>query len=254
MVFIMEFKNQKMSKRIKLIYLKNCFLAVHLHFKCKRIAKSDEMSFEERYKFGQKFVSKFHKDGHIKIHSYGKDNVPNDLKGCLFVANHQGRDDALVILETLKDVPTSVVINDARSHMFLLGPICDMLKAKRIKFNNLRDQYKVYNEMTEEISNHNRRYIIFPEAGYNNNKNNLLEFHTPGFTPAIKAKAPLIPICLYDSYKIYDDKTLKEVRAECHILKPIYYDEYKDLTKSEVALLVKERIQNKLDEIKLLKV
>ena len=33
-----------------------------------------------------------------------------------------------------------------------------------------------------------------------------------------------------------------------HYLKPIYYEEYKDLNKVELASLIKERIQEKIDE------
>ena len=97
-----------------------------------------------------------------------------------------------------------------------------------------------------------QRFIIFPEAGYKDNKNALQDFHTPAFSLAIKTKCPIIPFCLYDSWKAYnkDYAGYYKLQFQCHILPPIYYDEYKDLNKRELAALVKSRIQNKLDEIK----
>lgn len=42
---------------------------------------------------------------------------------------------------------------------------------------------------------------------------------------------------------------LRKVTTQVHYLKPIPYEEYKDLRKNELCDLVKERIQNKLDEV-----
>ena len=46
-----------------------------------------------------------------------------------------------------------------------------------------------------------------------------------------------------------NSNSLKPCVTQIHYLKPIEYDEYKDLNKTKLSELVKERIQEKLDEL-----
>jgi 1-acyl-sn-glycerol-3-phosphate acyltransferase len=45
-----------------------------------------------------------------------------------------------------------------------------------------------------------------------------------------------------DSYKVLDEKGSKKVKVQLHYMKPIYYDEYKDMTTNEIAAMVRDRI------------
>jgi 1-acyl-sn-glycerol-3-phosphate acyltransferase len=47
----------------------------------------------------------------------------------------------------------------------------------------------------------------------------------------------------------YNGKEIGRLKTEVHFLKPINYDEYKELNTHQIAELVKTRIQEKLDEI-----
>ena len=67
------------------------------------------------------------------------------------------------------------------------------------------------------------------------------------FRTAIKAKCPVVPIAFIDCFKVLDQKGSKPVSVQMHYLKPISYEEYKDLKTVEVAELVKSRIQEVLD-------
>lgn len=212
-----------------------------------------KISLEKRHRFAMKFVHKYHKDMRLNVHTSGVEYMQDYKdKGCLIVGNHQGKSDAMTILLTLSDYTTSFVIADNASHAFFFGRVCDAMEAKRIVFEDLRSQAKVYNEIAKEVSEENRKYIIFPEAGYNDNKNELQGFHTPCFTTALKAKCPIVPVCLYDTWKVYHDdyQTKKILDIYCHVLKPIEYEEFKDMNKQELCDLVKSKIQEKINEIK----
>lgn len=240
------------KNRYKRMLFKDWFIALRMHFKFKKIYKQNKMSFDERYRVAMDMIKKYHKDMNLNIKVFGRDNIPADIKGCLFMGNHQGQEDGAVTINSLSyEFPTSFVIADSRSHMFLFGYMCDMLGVKRIKFDDLKSQIQVYNEMTEEIQN-GRRFIVFPEAGYSDNKNNLQSFNTPCFMPALKSKCPIIPFCLYDSWKSRhkDYQGYKPLDVEVHFLTPIYYEEYKDLNKKNLAELVKSRISDKMEELK----
>ena len=128
------------------------------------------------------------------------------------------------------------------------GTYLDLIKAKRLDKTNPHSMLKSINEVAEEVKN-GFNFCIFPEGQYSDNKNNLQEFFTGGFRFLKNTKNPIIPICLYDTYKVYNINSYKKVKCEVHILKPITYEEYKDMHNKDIAELVKMKIQEKLNEI-----
>jgi hypothetical protein len=94
-----------------------------------------------------------------------------------------------------------------------------------------------------------RRYLLFPEGGYTDNKNRLLEFHPGSFKIPLKAKCPIIPIAIYDSYKPFTINSLRRVTTPVHYLEPILYKQYAKMSTWEIRDLVYERISNKIAEI-----
>ena len=94
-----------------------------------------------------------------------------------------------------------------------------------------------------------RRYLLFPEGGYTDNKNRLLEFHPGSFKIPLKAKCPIIPIAIYDSYKPFTINSLRRVTTQVHYLEPILYKQYAKMSTWEIRDLVYERISNKIAEI-----
>lgn len=235
-------------KRFHKIILKNLFSALFSAIALGWVAKKGTMSEAEIYRRAQRIPRVFHKSGHVDIQIYGKENIPADIGGCLFTPNHQGQGDAMVVLQALSDLPTSFVINDARSHMFLMRQLTDAMKAKRIKFDDPQEQLRVYNEMAQELTE-GRRFVLFPEAEYADNKNTLQEFHAACLRPAFRSQCPIIPVCLYDTWKIYKCDKEKYISVQCHFLKPITHEEYGALSKNALSELIKSRIQEKLDEI-----
>ena len=68
------------------------------------------------------------------------------------------------------------------------------------------------------------------------------------FKIAFKSHCPIVPVAMIDCYQVFDNNTIKPVKAQIHYLKPIEYDEYKDLKTPEIAALVQSRIQACMDE------
>ena len=54
-------------------------------------------------------------------------------------------------------------------------------------------------------------------------------------------------VMLIDCHRILDEKGSKPLSAQIHFLKPIPYEEYKDLKTPDLAALVKSRIQETID-------
>ena len=72
-------------------------------------------------------------------------------------------------------------------------------------------------------------------------------FFNEMMSTAVKAQSPIVPIAFIDSYRVLDQKGSKPVSMQIHYLKPISYEDYKDLKTVELAALVKGRIQQVID-------
>ena len=56
-------------------------------------------------------------------------------------------------------------------------------------------------------------------------------------------------MALIDAFKGFDSGTIEPITVEVHILPAICYEEYKDMKTPELADLVRDRIQSKIDEV-----
>jgi 1-acyl-sn-glycerol-3-phosphate acyltransferase len=52
-----------------------------------------------------------------------------------------------------------------------------------------------------------------------------------------------------DSYKVFEGFSLRKVTTQVHFLKPLYYDEYKEMSTKEIANKVKSMIEEKIAEV-----
>ena len=112
---------------------------------------------------------------------------------------------------------------------------------------DVRQSLTVIQNVTEEVKN-GRNYLIFPEGTRSKLGNEMLEFHGGSFRCATKSKCTIVPIALIDCFKVLDQKGSAPVKVQLHYLKPIPYEEYAGMKPAEVAALVKQRIQEKIDE------
>ena len=96
--------------------------------------------------------------------------------------------------------------------------------------------------VTEEVKK-GRNYLICPEGTRSKNGNQMGEFHGGSFRAAMKAKCPIVPMAFIDSHRVLDEKGSKPVTVQLHYLKPIFPEEYAAMKTTEVAELVKSRIE-----------
>lgn len=201
-----------------------------------------------RYALGCSIARMVQHTSRIKTTAYGTENLPKE-GGYLLFPNHQGRYDMIGII-TCHSEPCTFIMAEERSHMPITSQMCDLLQAKRMIRSDLRQSLKVIFDVAEEVKN-GRRYVIFPEGGYEHDHiDNKMGGFKPGcFKTALKSKMPIIPVALIDSYKAYEGVSYKKVFTETHFLKPIYFEEYQGMSTYEIAEIVKKRIQEAIDNI-----
>lgn len=222
-------------------------LAAIYSCKLKKIANDEHMPFEEKYKDSVTILKNIEKYGKIYPKVFGKENLVRD-KGVLIVSNHQGRYDGIGIFTSLDDYPCSVIVDKGMVKVPMYKYFTKTIDAKLIDKKDPKQALKEVDRMASDIKN-GRSNILFPEGDWGDNKNSLQKFFTGGLSAAYKSKCDITPIVLYDTYKVYGVSSLKKVYPEIHILPKICYDEYKDLTKPELAELLKSIMQEKLNEL-----
>ena len=207
----------------------------------KEAAHPERYTEEERYNLVKYVIRLMKLSGKVHTKAYGTENLPAE-GGYIMYPNHQGKYDALGIIYTHK-APCSVVMDKAKSNTILVKEFIDLVQGKRLEKDNVRQALTIINEVAEDVKK-GKRYILFPEGGYEfNNKNKVAAFKAGSFKSAMKSKAPVVPVALIDSYKVFNSFSFGKVTTQVHYLKPILYEEYKNMKSGEIALLVQERIE-----------
>lgn len=199
---------------------------------------------EQCYDLAQRLIRQFKKNARIKTISYGEDNLPEE-GGYIMYSNHQGKYDALGIISA-HERPCSVVMDEERSRIILAKQFVDLLEGVRMNKTDLRQQVKASRDIRRGVER-GKRYIYFPEGKYEKNGNTLQEFHAGAFKCAMQAKAPIVPVAIYDSHVVFDFNSLRKVTTQVYFLDPIYYEEYEDKTTQEISQMVKLRIEECLE-------
>ncbi len=206
----------------------------------------NKYSVEQRYKLDQRAIRIMCNTGKIHTVCYGKENLPEE-GGYIMYPNHQGKFDALAII-FCHDAPCSIVMDIRKSKSILVREFLDLLEGKRLDKTNVRQAMTIIREVTNEVKE-GRRYILFPEGGYEfNTKNRVADFKPGSFKSATMSKAPIVPVAIIDSYKVFNSLSVKPVTVQVHFLKPILYDEYQGMKTPEIAKLVKTRIEEVITE------
>jgi len=215
--------------------------------KMRFMTDNEQFSDEDRYGYLKYIVGLMQKTSFIRTKAYGVENLPKE-GGYVMYPNHQGRYDAYGIVSA-HEKPCTVVMDNKKSYIIFIREIIDMLKGKRLDKKDVRQGFSVMNEVAEEVKQ-GRRYIIFPEGFYDDTKKNtLIDFKAGCFKCSVKSKTPIVPVVLIDSYKPYNSNCLGMITTQVHFLEPIPFEEYQCMKTLQIAALVKERIQNKLDEL-----
>lgn len=212
---------------------------------CYRAAHVDKYSEEDMYAFLRWIDLHANRGGRVHIDAYGRENIP-DKDGFMFFPNHQGLYDVLAIIEASPS-PFSVVAKKEIAKIPFLKQIFACMKAFMLDREDVRQAMQVIINVTKEVQK-GRNYLIFAEGTRSKKGNHVGSFKGGSFKAATKARCPIVPVALVDSFKPFDTNTIKPVTVQVHFLKPLTYEEYKDMKTTEIAALVEERIRRVIDE------
>lgn len=235
-------------KRILLMVFRNLFRLPGVAIKLWKYSSNvDKYTAEERNRFLKYIVYIANKGGNVKIEAHGIENVPSE-NGFMLFPNHQGMYDVLALVDVCPK-PLSVVAKKEVAKIPLLKQLFKVMKVIFMDREDVRQSMQVIIEVSKQVAL-GRNYIIFPEGTRSKNGNKVGEFKGGSFKAATKAKCPIVPVALIDSFKPFDTGSTKPITVQVHFLQPLLYEEYKDMKTNDIAEEVKRRIVEVIEKNK----
>ena len=195
------------------------------------------------YKLAQNIIRSLQKRARIRTIGYGVENLPKD-SGYIMYANHQGKYDALGIMSVHKE-PCSVIMDAERSRVIFANQFVNLVRGIRLERNNFKQQVHELGKLVEKAKK-GKRFIYFPEGKYEHNGNKLQDFRPGSFKCSKLAECPIVPVAIYDSHLPFDFNSLRKATTQVYFLEPIFFSEYAEKTTKEISIMVKERIEEKI--------
>lgn len=228
-------------KRILLMLLRNFYIVpVYLIKLCYYAAHMDHYTDEYINQFFKDIVAHANRGGNVKIEQHGVENLPEE-NGFILYPNHQGMYDVLALIDAC-DRPVSAVAKIEVEKVPGLKQVIACMRGFYMDRNDIRQSLEVIKNVTGQVLK-GRNYIIFPEGTRSKQGNKLLDFKGGSFKAATKAKCPIVPVAMINSFQPFDSGTISPVTVQVHFLEPLYYEEYKEMKTNEIADIVKARIE-----------
>lgn len=211
-----------------------------------RMGRPDDTHTEqERYDYLRNIVKKVNLAGRVEVNGYGTEHIP-EKNGFILFPNHQGLFDMLALIDTCPN-PVGVVVKKEAASIFLVKQVVELLHGIPIDRKDIRASLEIINQMSEEVKA-GRNYVIFAEGTRSKEGNKILEFKGGTFKSAVNAGCPIVPVALIDSFRPFDISSIKKEKVQVHYLKPTDPEQYVGLKTREIAHLVHDKIQEKIDE------
>ena len=225
---------------------RNLFFVPYGWFKlCWYASHAERYSEEQRYQLLKYVDNRAVKGGNLVIDGHGMENIPKE-NGFIFFPNHQGLFDVLAIIEVCP-VPFSVVAKKEVANVPLLKQTFACTKSYMMDREDIRQSMQVIMNVANDVKN-GKNFLIFPEGTRSKNGNVIGEFKGGSFKAAMKAKCPIVPVALIDTYKAFDTGSAEPLTVQVHFLKPMHYEEYKDMKSTEIAAEVRKRVEATIQE------
>lgn len=230
----------KYPKRLKMILRRNLFHVIRLFPRLINYASNDTLDEETKFKLIREIAFIGVKSSNVTVHDYGFDQLP-EKSGYIMYPNHQGLFDVFGLV-SVGFAPFAVVIKKEAERLYPLRLLIQTMGGLFMDREDPKQGLQVINEVARQVKE-GRNYLIFPEGTRSKNGNKVGEFKSGSFKAATKAKCPIVPIAIIDSYLPFDTEDTSQVDIQIHVLKPIEYEEYQGMKTVDIANMVKSRIQ-----------
>ena len=173
----------------------------------------------------------------------GLDKLDADkLETGVIYANHQSICDVFSILKVLKRQHAYIAKKEI-GNIFLLKRGMRLVRCEFLDRDDPRAAVKTINSAAKTVKE-GILMVIFPE-GTRAVRAPLGTFKAGSFKVALKAKAPIVPMTIYNSYEV-GERWPRRTTVKIKVHDPVPYEQYKDMDTHEVARMVEEIVKQEL--------
>ena len=181
--------------------------------------------------------------GGVDLKKRGDENIVTD-RPVLYVGNHQGDMDILLIMSELGDLYSIVAKKETKKVPIVAQWMAnaDCIFMDRGNPRQTLESIKRAQELLEG----GRSVVIFPE-GTRSKGPEMNEFKPGALRCAVKAKVPIIPFAIDGTYKVFEQQRyLKKAHVDMSILPEIGPEEFAGLKTPELSAMLQQKIQDEL--------
>lgn len=152
-----------------------------------------------------------------KVTVTGEENIPKD-SACVFIGNHQSYFDIPVLL-AYANKPIAFIAKSEIKKVPFLNKWMDLMECTFLERNNPRQSVQA---MAEAVENVKKGYslVIFPE-GHRSKGKPMQEFKPGSFKLAFRSEAPIIPVTIDGTSKLYEENGLRSADVKLTIHPPV---------------------------------
>ena len=182
----------------------------------------------------------------VSIEIEGKEHL-QAMQAGVIVANHQSNYDLFVHGGVIPSRAVSLG-KQSLKYLPLFGQVYWLAGNIMINRSNTKQSKDTLDEVTEAITQHNTSIWVFPE-GTRNPKPGLLPFKKGAFHMALKAQAPIYPICASSFAQQIDINKWKAGRILIRILPPIVTEGLSEKDIDALISQVHSSMQETIDDL-----
>lgn len=182
----------------------------------------------------------------VKIKKEGFEKNNSLDKKMLLVCNHQSNLDPLMILSSLKPNRLTFVMKESILKVPIIGRWLAVSGFFSLDRENNRKGLETIIKTIKRVEE-GYPVAIFPEGTRSKGKN-MGELHEGTFKIALRAKSPIFVFIVDNTYKNKKRFPFRRTKILIRLCEVLEYDDFKDLNTSEIALKVKNIMENNLNE------
>jgi 1-acyl-sn-glycerol-3-phosphate acyltransferase len=219
------------------------FLRLRLAFIKKYGTKEQAEKFV--YKFASNCAKSIINKAGVKVNIIGKENLPKEA--CLFVPNHQGLFDLLLLLGYINR-PIGFIAKKETENIPIISGWMKEMHCVFIDRKNTREGLKAINQGVENLKE-GHSMVIFPE-GTRSRSSYIGEFKKGSMRLAIRSECPIVPITIDGTYKVFEANhgMLKPGIISLIINKPIYAKNFTMEEQGNLSNIVRAIIKENLPQ------
>lgn len=225
---------------------------VFANFHLRKFLKHPEKyTLKEQYEFIHRKLAKISKHAfRARFIVNGQENLPEGQ--VVFYSNHTSNYDPLAYLSYGGRI-MSFVAKKEIADFPIIGNAVRCLRGTFIDRNDLRSEIKSFREMSETLKkNPELSFIVFPEGTRAQGPEYELGDFKPGaFHVATDSNLPIVPVAIYLPARVFDQNYhYHRYPIQITYGKPLFPEEYKDMTSHEIAEETKKRVDEMLTKEK----